>query len=71
MIKATKVIQKAYRYWKFYIKDPKKRDEIMNAKSHFIQKFLVGYLARRKIMYDVMEASCEKTHQHFMKINKI
>ena len=43
----------------------------MNTKSFFIQKFLYGYLGRRKIMYDVMEASCEKTHQHFMKINKI
>ena len=40
MIHSTKVIQKAYRYWKFYIKDPKKRDEIMNEKSFFIQKFL-------------------------------
>lgn len=71
LAKSTRLIQKRWRYWKANVKDPEKRYALKDSKTFFIQKFLKGYQARRKIMYDVMEASCEKTHILFMKIDKV
>lgn len=70
-VRAVAAIQRGFRRWKRVHGDPSRRVAIRNGNAFLIQKFLRGYQARRKYMYNILEIRSERMYCYFSVIDKV